>query len=111
VPTLRQFACHGQAIDRTGPDRKRCECGELIDVLTEDITAVTGLLQAGLWLLGGYGVLALAFGLFYSLFLPARLAPGARRSSIAFRLLLVPGAALLFPFLLLRLMFRPAAGR
>ncbi|MDH4384338.1 MAG: hypothetical protein QE280_02725 [Caulobacter sp.] len=80
-------------------------------MLTEDITAVTSLLQAGLWLLGGYGVLALAFGLFYSLFLPARLAPGARRSSIAFRLLLVPGAALLFPFLLLRLMFRPAAGR
>ena len=80
-------------------------------MLTDDITALKGLLQAGLYLLGGYGALCLAFGLVYSLFLPAKLAPGAKRSSLGFRLVLIPAATLLFPLLLLRLMFNPAASR
>ena len=41
----------------------------------------------------------------------AVLAPGAKRSSLGFRLVLIPAATLLFPLLLLRLMFNPAASR
>jgi hypothetical protein len=80
-------------------------------MLISDISRLAGWLQAGLSGLGVYGLVALAFGLIYALVLQGRLEPAAKSSPILFRLLIVPAAALLFPFLLLRLMFRPAAAR
>lgn len=80
-------------------------------MLISDISRLAGWLQAGLSCMAAFALLALAFGVIYGLFLPGKLEPAAKSSPVPFRLLIVPAAALLFPFLLLRLMFRPAAAR
>lgn len=67
-----------------------------------------------LMVLSLYLAVGALFGVLFSVVLPgrgaARLAPGARGASLGFRLVLVPGAALLWPYLLLRVLRAPAEG-
>lgn len=58
-----------------------------------------------------YLTLGLAFAIPFAFGWAARLDPGARGSSVGFRLLLLPGATLLWPWLAARVMrSRPGAG-
>lgn len=58
-----------------------------------------------------YLTLGLAFAVPFAFGWAGRLDPGARGSSVGFRLLLLPGATLLWPWLVARVMrSRPGAG-
>ena len=49
-----------------------------------------------------YGAIGVAVALPFALFVAPRLDPGARGSSVAFRLLIAPGAALIWPIVVAR---------
>jgi hypothetical protein len=55
-----------------------------------------------LWLAGGYGAAGLLFAVAFAAVGAARLDPAARGASPGFRILVVPGAAALWPVLLRR---------
>ncbi len=65
--------------------------------MTHDVATVT------IWLFAVYLALGLAFALPFAVRWAGRLDPAARRGTWGFRLLIVPGAALLWPVLALRL--------
>ncbi len=67
--------------------------------------AILGLLPAG------YLAVGAIFGLFYGLLLAGRLEPAARGAPAAFRLIIMPAAALMWPMLLIRLLTAPRSGR
>jgi hypothetical protein len=52
--------------------------------------------------LGLYGAIGLAFGILFAVVGAGRIDPVAKGGMIGFRLLLIPGAAALWPFLLRR---------
>lgn len=72
-----------------------------------------------LWRLGeiagivpfGYLVVGAIFGLLYGLLFAGRLEPAARGAPAAFRLIIIPAAALLWPMLLVRLLTAPRSRR
>ncbi len=51
-----------------------------------------------------YGAIGLAIAVPFALFGASRLDPGARGSSLAFRVMVIPGATLLWPVVLARLL-------
>lgn len=53
----------------------------------------------------GYAAVGVLFGLAFVITGVTRLDPAARGTSVAFRVLILPGAAALWPFLLLRWLF------
>ena len=55
-----------------------------------------------LWLASAYAAAGLAFGLAFAAAGAARLDPAARGASFGFRILVIPGAAALWPVLLRR---------
>ena len=55
-----------------------------------------------LWLLASYAAVGLAFALAFAAFGAARIDPNARGASLGFRLIVLPGAAALWPILLRR---------
>jgi hypothetical protein len=53
---------------------------------------------------GGYLALGAVFGLVYVIWLAGRLDPGARGAGIGFRLIILPAAVLIWPWLLVRVL-------